>query len=393
MEGRGPSGGRGSWGGARRGGGGTTGAPPRYQSSGASTDEWLGGAEEADGGRSAGGGGRGGGRAGGRGGGGGGGGRGRRGRGGRGGQGGKDLAASLSSAGASQGGEVVIPRIEEDYPPIVDIGLNLRHRQFAADLEQLVQRAVDVNVTRFVLTGTSVKESEQSAALCKRFALAYPSAFYFTAGVHPHDAKSCNDKTLKVLRELSKRPEMVAIGECGLDFDRNFSPQPVQEKWFEEQVKLACELDKPLFLHERKAHSRFIEILSQYRDQLSRGGCVHCFTGTREELEAYLEMDLHIGITGWICDERRGKELQQLVKLIPLNRLMIETDAPFLFPWNVPSSFKGGGGGRKRNEPALLPFVLQKVAECMELPVEKVAEETTATAERFFGLQGTTETT
>jgi len=226
-----------------------------------------------------------------------------------------------------------------------------------------------------IITGTSIKSSRDAFKLTQN----YPYCLTSTAGVHPHDAKTCNNETIDTLTSLLTHHEVVAVGECGLDFDRNFSPSDTQELWFEEQLKLAVQLKKPVFLHERSAFKRFSEILNKYKNELS-GGVVHCFTGTREELEKYLAMGMHIGITGWVTDDNRGKDLQKILKLIPLNKLMIETDAPFLKPHNMRSRVTN-------NEPAFLPFVLQKVAECMDIPVEHVAKATTANAFKFFNLK------
>jgi len=266
----------------------------------------------------------------------------------------------------------------------VDIGINLTSPKFSNEVDRIVNRSFEASVNTLVITGTSISNSQRALDLCEHYKERFPNSFYFTAGVHPHDAKSCNDKTLDSIRALARHQEMVAVGECGLDFDRNFSPPLVQEKWFDEQIKLAIELDRPLFLHERSASERFIELLKPHRDNLKRGGVVHCFTGTSKELKAYLALDMHIGITGWITDPRRGKTLKELVKLIPLDRLMIETDAPFLTPFNMDAS--GAGGRPKKNEPAYLTYVLKEVAACVGLSEEEVARETTATAKRFFQL-------
>ena len=184
-------------------------------------------------------------------------------------------------------------------------------------------------------------------------------------------------ETIAELRRLAAFEQVVAIGECGLDFNRDFSPRPQQEKWFEAQVALAEELQMPLFLHERDAAQRFYDILTAGRKSVP--AMVHCFTGSRDSLKMYLDLGLHIGITGWICDERRGKPLRELVREIPLDRLMIETDAPFLLPRSMPVKPKDG-----RNEPCFLPYVLQAVADCVGKPTEEVARATTATARNFF---------
>ncbi|MGH8671790.1 MAG: TatD family hydrolase, partial [Burkholderiales bacterium] len=208
----------------------------------------------------------------------------------------------------------------------------------------------------------------------------YPQHLHATAGVHPHHAKDCGTSTVATLRDLAERPRVVAIGETGLDFYRDFSPRSSQIKWFEAQIELACELSKPLFMHERDAYPRFAEIIKSYRDHFENG-VVHCFTGTREALYAYLDMNLHIGITGWICDERRGRHLRELVKNIPAERLMLETDAPYLTPRDLRPKPR-----EDRNEPKFLPHILDTVAACLGESAYDVADRTTRTARAFFRL-------
>lgn len=260
---------------------------------------------------------------------------------------------------------------------LVDIGVNLDHRSFDKDRDEVVRRAAAVGVKTLVLTGTTVRSSQAVLELART---AGGGRLFSTAGVHPHDARYADDRTIPQLRELAASEKVVAIGECGLDFDRDFSPRPVQEQCFEAQLELACELGKPVFLHERAAHTRFAEIMKKYRARLA-GGVVHCFTGTSEELETYLAMGLHIGITGWVCDERRGLELRALIKYIPLDRLMLETDAPFLTPRTLRPRPKDS-----RNEPAFLPAVLEVVAGEQGLSSQEVAAATTRTAINFFKL-------
>jgi TatD DNase family protein len=224
-----------------------------------------------------------------------------------------------------------------------------------------------------IITGTNLAVSEAALEIARKM----PSHLFATAGVHPHDSRNCTDRTIADLRRLAANEEVVAIGECGLDFNRDFSPRPLQEKWFEAQIALAEELQLPLFLHERDAEKRFCEILTTAKK--SAPGVVHCFTGNGQALKAYLDMGLHIGITGWICDERRGIHLRELVRNIPLDRLMIETDAPFLLPRPLSAKPKDG-----RNEPSFLPAVLRTVAECLGKSLSEVARITTATAQQFF---------
>jgi TatD DNase family protein len=260
---------------------------------------------------------------------------------------------------------------------LIDIGVNLAHASFNQDRAQVIERAKAAAVNVMIVTGTSLKASQDAHALCKQFG----RGLFHTAGVHPHNAKQCDVATLDALRRLAEYPEVVAIGECGLDFNRNFSPPAVQEKWFAAQIELAGEMNLPLFLHERDAHQRFSEMLKAHRNDFDEA-VVHCFTGTKAELHAYLDLGLFIGITGWICDERRGVHLRELVKEIPLDRLMIETDAPFLTPRTIQPKPKDS-----RNEPMYLPYVAQMIAQCTGKPVEEIAQATTENALWFFGLK------
>jgi TatD DNase family protein len=257
---------------------------------------------------------------------------------------------------------------------LIDIGANLTHKAFESDLDGVLQRARTAGVTTLIVTGTTTDASEQALALTKERA----PLLYATAGVHPHDAKSFTDATVAQLRALASNPAVRALGECGLDYNRNFSPRDAQLRAFEAQLELAAELALPLFIHDREAHADLHTLLERYRDRIV-GGVVHCFTGTREELRAYLDLDLHIGITGWICDERRGLTLRRLVSDIPSDRLMLETDAPYLLPRTLRPA-----PANRRNEPAFLTYVLAAVAECTGRPAPEIAAETTRTARAFF---------
>jgi TatD DNase family protein len=252
---------------------------------------------------------------------------------------------------------------------MIDIGANLTHASFQADLPQVLGRARAAGVS-MIVTGTSVEESR------KALALGLPC----TAGVHPHHARDCGPGTIPALREIAADPLVVAIGECGLDFNRNYSPHPDQEKWFIAQIELALELGKPLFLHSRDAHPRFSEVLRNFRIEKA---VAHCFTGEREELHAYIDLGLYVGITGWICDERRGRHLVELVRDIPHDRLLLETDAPYLTPRDLRPQPKA-----RRNEPAFLPHIAGAVARALGRPVEEIAAQTTRNARALFGLSG-----
>ncbi|SEI46834.1 TatD DNase family protein [Azotobacter beijerinckii] len=262
---------------------------------------------------------------------------------------------------------------------LVDIGVNLTHSSFDHDREALLARAYQAGVCQLVLTGTSVADSEQALALCRQLDEAGERLFA-TAGVHPHDAGDWTPDSARQLRELLKEERIRAVGECGLDFNRDLCPRPRQEKTLEEQLALAVELGKPVFLHERDASQRLVEMLRHYRDSLA-AAVVHCFTGDKQALFAYLDLDLHIGITGWICDERRGTHLHPLVREIPAGRLMLESDAPYLLPRTLRPKPKSG-----HNEPAFLPEVLREVARHRNESEEALAEHSTACARRFFAL-------
>jgi TatD DNase family protein len=259
---------------------------------------------------------------------------------------------------------------------LIDIGINLIHRSFDHDRKELIDRATSANVTQMVITGTNLNSSHKARNLAKE----YPRVLYSTAGVHPHNAKECDENTINHLSKLVRYQEVVAIGECGLDYNRDFSPRPIQDKWFEAQIDLACQLKKPLFLHERDAHKRFVEILKTRQNQLGYA-VVHCFTGNAQELTTYLDMGFYIGITGWVCDERRGMHLRELVRKIPLDKLMVETDAPFLTPRDLNPKPKDN-----RNEPVYLPHIVRAIAKCINKPYEEVAITTTNNAREFFSL-------
>jgi TatD DNase family protein len=259
---------------------------------------------------------------------------------------------------------------------LIDIGVNLTNKSLLEDVNAVIQRAEKAGVKQMVVTGTSVAESRQAIGLCERF----PQQLVSTCGIHPHHASEWDASSLPDLKAMAQQQCVRAIGETGLDFNRNYSSPSDQEFAFEQQMELAVSLKMPLFCHQRDAHGRFVEMLSEYRDDISRL-VVHCFTDSREALIDYLDLDCYIGITGWICDERRGLDLQQLVKLIPADRLLLETDAPYLLPRNIepkPSS--------RINEPAYLPHILETVALHQGKSVELLATQSLHASRSFFAL-------
>jgi TatD DNase family protein len=261
-------------------------------------------------------------------------------------------------------------------PDLIDIGANLTHESFAEDFLEVMQRAADAGVNRMILTGSSEQGSRDATALAESDS----ARFRATAGVHPHHAAEYSDTVHQTLLNLLERDAVVAVGECGLDYFRDFSPREDQRSAFQRQLELAQETQLPVFLHQRDAHEDFLNLLQPEIENVSRG-VAHCFTGGEAELCAYLELDLYIGITGWICDERRGAHLKEIIDLIPANRLLIETDAPYLLPRTLRPKSK-----TRRNEPANLREVLRVIATALERTEAEVAAETTANAERFFSL-------
>ncbi len=261
-------------------------------------------------------------------------------------------------------------------PALIDIGVNLGHESFDHDRDTVMAAARAAGIGQMIVTGTSVMGSIKAAEL----AGLHPGVLYSTAGVHPHDASTFGIDTSAMLHRILQQPQVVAVGETGLDFNRDFSPRPLQEQAFAEQLALAVLTRMPIFLHQRDAHERFMGLLREQRANLVRG-VVHCFTGTREELHDYLDLDMYIGITGWICDERRGQVLQELVKDIPADRLLLETDAPYLTPRTLRPK-----ASSRRNEPAHLIWVLEMVAQCTGRAPGVLAAETTRNARDFFAI-------
>lgn len=263
----------------------------------------------------------------------------------------------------------------EPTPDLVDIGANLTHESFAADLDQVLATALQVGVRRLLVTGATAAGSVAALALAQ----SVPDRLWATAGVHPHHAASYDSEVETTLSTLHQHPQVRAVGECGLDYFRDFCPHPTQHFAFERQLALAQRCGKPLFLHQRDAHGDFMAILRAAGPLPPR--VVHCFTGTRAELEDYLADGAYVGITGWICDERRGAHLLEDVAVIPDDRLLIETDAPYLLPRTLTHKPRN-----RRNEPQFLREVLRVVASARRQDPMEVAALSTANAVRLFGL-------
>lgn len=261
-------------------------------------------------------------------------------------------------------------------PSLIDIGINLGHDSFDEDRPRVIERARAAGVRQMIITGASLEDSHRALALAR----ADPQHLFATAGVHPHHATELDAQHLEQLEQLVLQPEVVAVGECGLDYFRDLSPREVQRRAFHQQLELAARVGKPVFLHERDAHDDFAGILREHRAGLV-GAVAHCFTGTREQLGHYLALDLAIGITGWICDERRGAHLLPLMREIPADALHLETDAPYLLPRDLlprPAS--------RRNEPQFLPHIAAVVAQARGETLEQLAGSASAASRKLFRL-------
>ena len=257
---------------------------------------------------------------------------------------------------------------------LFDIGVNLNSGQYNNRVDEILARAHEHGVSELIAIASDVAESK---ALDE-----YPDfenvQVWTTAGVHPHQAKTFDATTIEKLKSCYENKRCIAIGECGLDYNRMYSPKDDQRRAFIDQIELANSLKAPLYLHQRDAHDDFMEILKR-REGLA--GVVHCFTDGPEVLRDYLDMGLYVGITGWVCDERRGQSLRDALQLIPLDRLLLETDAPYLKPRNYKGPMK-----LKSNEPCLLPHIAAYVADQLKLSVEKLTKQTRENTYRLFGL-------
>ena len=259
---------------------------------------------------------------------------------------------------------------------MIDIGVNLTNSRFDKDLEAVIARAQAQSISALLVTGTNVIESKRAIALCQQ----YPQYLYSTAGIHPHDADNAESNFQDQILALCENKCVKAIGECGLDFNRNFSSEENQKRVFSQQVKLAEKVQLPLFLHQRDAFEPWFEILQPYFGKVP-AMVSHCFTGSQTELQQCLEAGMYIGITGWLCDERRGQQLRDIVKLIPLEQLMIETDAPYLTPRNIRPKPKSS-----RNEPSYLPHIVKVLAELMGYSEQEIIQQTAINSNTVFNL-------
>ena len=261
---------------------------------------------------------------------------------------------------------------------MIDIGANLTHKSFDHDMDDVIKRSLDAGIEKIIVTASSIEDTKKAIELTEQ----YSNTLWATAGVHPHNAKDVEEQTEVKLKQLLTHQKIVAIGEIGLDYCRNFSEPNEQKQIFKIQLDIAVENSLPVFLHQRDSHQDFVEILKDYQSHLI-GGVAHCFTEGSIELKDYLDLGLYIGVTGWLCDPRRNQNLIDAMQYIPIDRLLIETDAPYLMPKALEKELK-----TRRNEPCFLPHVAQAVAEYKKIDIGELALITSQNAERlFFKLQ------
>tara|TARA_Y100000816_G_scaffold17232_1_gene11295 strand:+ start:1320 stop:2117 length:798 start_codon:yes stop_codon:yes gene_type:complete len=260
-------------------------------------------------------------------------------------------------------------------PPFIDIGVNLTHDQLLDNIDKVINDMIDANVNNAIITSSCIDETYKALEIIDK----YPSIFYTTVGFHPHNAKEFKESNISIIKKLLDNKDVVAIGECGLDFYREYSTKREQVNCFEHHLFLASETKKPLFLHERDAFNDFYDMLKNHCDNL-QNFVVHCFTGNKSNLIKYLDLGAYIGLTGWLTDTNRGSHLKDIIKFIPHDRIMIETDAPYLIPHNM--NFKHDG----MNKPAYLPYVAEAVALSMDLELNYLSTITIENTKKFFNL-------
>ena len=257
---------------------------------------------------------------------------------------------------------------------LFDIACNFSSDRFDNDLDTVIQEAKDNNVSKFLVVSASLNDIKKVHSIY----LQNSDSCFFTIGTHPHHANEINESSLKKMRTLITELNPHSIGETGLDFFRNLSSFEEQSFAFEEQIKISIEFNKPLFLHQRDAHEDFVKIIKKYKSDIGNA-VVHCFTGSQNELDTYLDLGFHIGLTGWVCDERRNVDLRKSLKNIPLDKLMIETDSPYLIPRNLKNKPKNN-----RNEPSYLPHIAEEIATVIGINRDKLIDTTYNNSMNFF---------
>lgn len=264
---------------------------------------------------------------------------------------------------------------------MIDIGANLAAKDFDADLQEVLQAGFEAGVGKVIITGSCFESIPKAQKIIGDYKQEYKNRLFYTAGIHPHHSDEWNQNSRDFIKKFIQDEYCVATGEMGLDFFRNFVDKEIQIATFRAQLDLAIEVQKPIFIHERDASDTMLKELKNRAGDLPKNIVIHCFTGNRMALEAYLDAGFYIGITGWICDPVRGAHLLDLVKIIPQDKIMIETDAPYLLPKTIKPKPKS-----RRNEPKNLGFVAQKISDALEVDTQDFIDKTSANAIAFFGL-------
>tara|TARA_B100000131_G_scaffold201277_1_gene193404 strand:- start:184 stop:969 length:786 start_codon:yes stop_codon:yes gene_type:complete len=250
---------------------------------------------------------------------------------------------------------------------LADSCFNFTHESFKKDLDSVIDDSISSGVQYLFCPASREIEIDSILSVCKKM----PNNIFAGVGIHPHYSSELKPNTYKNLKDYVAHSSVKAIGEIGLDYFRNFQSPEIQIKCFENLLELSRETKMPAFLHHRDAFSDFYPILNNAIDELP-ASVVHCFTGDEKELKSFLDLGLYIGITGWICDPKRGNEVKDLLKYVPIDRMLIETDAPYLLPKDLNIKPKNN-----RNEPKFLPHILSTIAEELNLSEDDLAQMTT----------------
>jgi len=284
-----------------------------------------------------------------------------------------------------------LPTLEPDQVfHLVDCGVNLTNPKFSQHTDYVIARALSAGVQKMVITGLKLNGCKAAVVMAKT----RPNILYAAVGIHPHFVKDdWTDKTLDQLEEQVKQPECVAVGECGLDYKRDYSPRDQQEVAFKKQVQLGVRYQKALLVHERDSHDGIIEVLKEFEASLPPV-IIHCFTGTVEQIKTYIERGYYIGVTGYICKDKYGKTLRDAIKdgTLPLNRIIVQTNAPYMTP-NTPRDEIDPVSQTlldhcyADNEPCTLSIIVRCIAKCLSQEPRHVADVCTETAIKVFRFQ------
>ena len=259
--------------------------------------------------------------------------------------------------------------------PLIDIGANLLDKNLYQNIDSIIQKSKSNNVEKIIITSSHINDTKEAIKLIHK----EPNMFYTTVGFHPHNAKDYKDHYYDEMDNMCNLPEVKAIGECGLDYRRNYSSPIDQIYCFRKHLDLACNNNLPMFLHEREAHDDFLILLKEYIHKIENV-VVHCFTGSKQELENYLDLGCYIGITGWITDPKRGYHLHDIIKYIPSDKLMIETDSPYLLPFDYSITNK------KYNEPSNLIYIMDAISKILKKDKKVLSSEIYNNTYDFFNL-------